>query len=67
MPEKVFLSENLLERAVCQATVHGVARVGHNLETQPPSEVLLLKIQALAKGEGHSKSLHTFREDKIIK
>ena len=28
--------ENLMDRGVWQATVHGVARVGHNLTTKPP-------------------------------
>ena len=28
--------ENLMDREACQATVHGVTRVGHNLVTQPP-------------------------------
>ena len=28
--------ENLLDRGAWQATVHGVARVGHNLVTKPP-------------------------------
>ena len=28
--------ENLLDRGAWQATVHGIARVGHNLATKPP-------------------------------
>ena len=28
--------ENLMDRAAWQATVHGVARIGHNLVTKPP-------------------------------
>ena len=28
--------ENPMDRGVWQATVHGVARVGHNLATKPP-------------------------------
>ena len=28
--------ENLVDRGVWQATVHGVARVGHDLATKPP-------------------------------
>ena len=28
--------ENPMDRGACQATVHGVARVGHNLVMEPP-------------------------------
>ena len=28
--------ENPMDRGACQATVHGVTRVGHNLATKPP-------------------------------
>ena len=28
--------ENPMDRGACQATVYGVARVGHNLATKPP-------------------------------
>ena len=28
--------ENLMDRGVWQATVHGVARAGHDLNTKPP-------------------------------
>ena len=28
--------ENLMDRGTWQATVHGVARVGHDLATEPP-------------------------------
>ena len=28
--------ENPMDRGACQATVHGVARVGHGLATKPP-------------------------------
>ena len=28
--------ENLMDRGAWQATVHGIARVGHNLATKPP-------------------------------
>ena len=28
--------ENLMDRGACWATVHGVARVGHDLATKPP-------------------------------
>ena len=28
--------ENPIDRGACQVTVHGVARVGHNLVTKPP-------------------------------
>ena len=28
--------ENPMDRGACQATVHGVARVGHDLATTPP-------------------------------
>ena len=28
--------ENPIDRGACQATDHGMARVGHNLETKPP-------------------------------
>ena len=28
--------ENPIDSGACQATVHGVARVGHNLATKPP-------------------------------
>ena len=34
---------NLVERGACSATVHGVARVGHNLMTKPPSPHVNLK------------------------
>jgi len=33
----VFLPENPMDRGVWQATVHGVARVGHDLATKPPN------------------------------
>ena len=29
--------ENALDREACQATVHGVARVRHDLSTKPPA------------------------------
>ena len=29
--------ENRMDRAAWQTTVHGVARIGHNLATKPPS------------------------------
>ena len=31
--------ENHMDRGAWQATVHGVARVGHNLVTKPPPHV----------------------------
>ena len=34
--------ENPLDRGASRATVHGVARVGHNLATKPPPPVLYL-------------------------
>ena len=30
--------ENPIDRGTWQATVHGVARVGHDLETKPPQD-----------------------------
>ena len=30
--------ENLMDRGAWQATVHGVARVGHDLVTKPPPQ-----------------------------
>ena len=35
-PTPVFLLETLMDRAVWQATVYGVARVGHDLATKLP-------------------------------
>ena len=32
--------ENPMDRGACQATVHGVARVGHDLVTKPPPPFL---------------------------
>ena len=32
----VFLPRNPMDRGAWQATVHGVARVGHDLATKPP-------------------------------
>ena len=32
--------ENPMDRGACQATVHGVARVGHNLATKPPPPLI---------------------------
>ena len=34
--------ENPMGRGAWQATVHGVARVGHNLETKPPPSLELI-------------------------
>ena len=33
--------ENPMDRGAWQATVHGVARVGHNLVTQPPPPIIV--------------------------
>ena len=35
-PPQVFLMENPMNRGACQATIHGVAKVGHDLVTKPP-------------------------------
>ena len=35
IPLQYSCLENSMDRGVCWATVHGVARVGHNLATQP--------------------------------
>ena len=35
-PTAVFSLENPIDRGAWQATVHGIARVGHNLATKPP-------------------------------
>ena len=32
-----ILVKNPMDRRTCQATVHGVTRVGHDLVTKPPS------------------------------
>ena len=32
--------ENPMDRGAWQATVHGVARVGHDLETKPPPRII---------------------------
>ena len=37
-PAPVFL-ENSIDRGACQATVHGVSRVGNDLATKPPPMV----------------------------
>ena len=39
-PTPVFLLENPMDRGTWQATVHGVARVGHNLVTKPPAPLI---------------------------
>ena len=33
--------ENTMDKGAWQATVHGVARVGHNLVTKPPPSLIL--------------------------
>ena len=35
-PLQYFCLENPMDRGAWQATVHGIARVGHNLATKPP-------------------------------
>ena len=35
-PLQYFCLRNLMDRGVWQATVHGVARAGHDLNTKPP-------------------------------
>jgi len=35
-PFQYFCLENLMDRGAWQATVHRIARVGHNLVTKPP-------------------------------
>ena len=35
-PLQYFWPENPMDRGAWQATVHGVARVGHDLVTKPP-------------------------------
>ena len=35
-PTPVFLLENPVDRGAWQTTVHGIARVGHDLGTKPP-------------------------------
>ena len=39
-PTPVFLLENPMDRGTWRATVHGVARVGHNLVTKPPAPLI---------------------------
>ena len=39
--------ENRMDRGVWQATVHGVARVGHDLATKPPPPPLILQWRQL--------------------
>ena len=36
-----------MDRRACQATVHGVTRVGHNLATKPPTTNVYEKMKAL--------------------
>ena len=36
--------ENLMDRGAWQATVHGVTRVGHNLATKPPRNLVLFYV-----------------------
>ena len=36
-PTPVFLLENPMDRGAWRATVHRIARVGHDLATKPPS------------------------------
>ena len=43
--------ESLMDREAWQATVHGVARVGHNLATKPPPG-LIEKLAFWQKHEG---------------
>ena len=35
-PLQDFCLENPMDRRACQATVHGITRVGHDLGTKPP-------------------------------
>ena len=39
--------ENLMDRGAWQATVHGVAQVGHDLATKPPLVVEWLNSESL--------------------
>ena len=52
-PLQYFCLENPMDRGAWRATVHGVARVGHNLETKPPPPPCSLywgaKLRALCK------------------
>ena len=41
--------ENPMDRGAWQATVHGFARVGHDLETKPPSSPFLLTPRAMSE------------------
>ena len=43
-----FLCGESLDRGAWQATVHGVARVGHNLATKPTNHLFIH-----SPGEGH--------------
>ena len=38
-PFQYSCQENLMDRGAWRATVHGVARVGHDLATKPPPDV----------------------------
>ena len=40
---------NLMDRGAWQATVHGVARVGHDLATKPPSPRFVIAILPRSK------------------
>ena len=50
-----------MERGAWQATVHGVARVGHDLATTPPTpESQVLRVQALPAPKGICKTTLSF-------
>ena len=41
--------ENLMDRGAWWATVHGVARVRHNLPTKPPPHIVYKKLIVITK------------------
>ena len=41
--------ENPMDRGVWRATVHGVARVKHNLATKPPPHIVYKKLILITK------------------
>ena len=48
--------ENPMDRGACQATVHGVARVGHGLATKPPPHEPMVSLM-LSFSSLHTSSL----------
>ena len=46
--------ENPMDKGACQTTVHGIKRVGHNLETKPQTIFIFIEVQLILIFSGDS-------------